>query len=76
MNNSVAVTGGISASTATLVTLIQWLFPTIPAAVLPALAGVVVAGLHAAHQLAVLKGWYPTDESSPKAQAAPDAAKP
>ena len=74
MNNSVAVTGGVSTSAATLVPVIHWLFPTIPAEVLVAFAAGIVTLAHAGHQLAVMKGWYPNEDAPKNDLAAQDAA--
>ena len=79
MNSSVATTGGISATSAALIPVIQWLFPAVPAPVAVSLSAGVIVLVHALHELAVRKRWYPSDASvdtAPKnAEAAPVAAQ-
>jgi hypothetical protein len=65
VDNSVALTGGISVSSAALIPVIQWIFPTIPAPVTVSIAAGVITLAHALHVLAVRKGWYPSDDVSP-----------
>ena len=77
MNNSVATTGGISASGAALIPVIQWLFPTIPAPVSVSIAAGLITLAHALHVLALRKGWYPAiDDVAPNGAASPNAAAP
>ncbi len=67
MSNSIATTGGISTAGAALIPVIHWLFPTIPDAVSVSISAGIIVLAHTLHELAVRKGWYPDDASTPVA---------
>ena len=81
MNNSVATTGGISVSAAAIAPAVTWALTgfhrPVPDSVPLLIAAGLITAAHALHNLAVIKGWYPIDDVSPKKEpAALDAVQP